>query len=893
MEGMTMNNPKHKTSSGDERAFIVKALQKMLEILLAHSEADFDDVMSNGIWQLAEAIDLDRVAVFRYIDFNGEMRLRQMYRWDKAEGGTTSVITGANELPQNKTIASWMGILSKNGYINTRISDLSGGERTFMSLFGIKAILVIPIFTHNKFWGIITLQDLYNDRLFNEDHIDLMCSASHLIANAIIRAEMTRNADDAIKELERREIIRSTLNEMALVFLSQNEATFKERMTVGMGLIVDKIRLDRVSVWRNSETPHGLLTSQIYCWEREGGGTVSPRPELQNVPVDQFTSSWKKILSGEIVLNGPVRLMNDPPAAFRRYGIVSAFLTPLYFDSEYWGFVIFEDMHYERFFDDDEIMRMAAFLCANAVIRDEMEREIKDALQQATAASKAKGEFLSNMSHEIRTPLNAIIGMTSIAESTDKTERKNYAIEKIKVASKHLLGSINDILDVSKIEAGKFELSPVEFNFEKILQRVVTVTNFKVIEKKQKLMVHIEKAIPRIMFGDEQRLAQVIANLLGNAVKFTPENGTIDINASFEGERDGICTIKIEVTDSGIGISREQQEKLFKPFQQAESSTSRKFGGTGLGLTISRSIVEMMGGRIWVESELGKGTTFVFTIQLQRVDDKTYKVPDWGGLRILAVDDDYVILDYFKKISERCGAVFDAVSSGGDALRLIEKNGPYGIYFIDFYMPDMNGMELTRILKERKDENAYVVMISGSEWGTIEAEAKNTGVDKFILKPLFPSNIVDSVNEFLGTGMTKELIAQSKPVDRFEGRRILLVEDVDINREIIITMLEPTLLEIESAENGRIAVEMFSGTPEKYDAIFMDVQMPEMDGYEATQTIRALDIPNAGNIPIIAMTANVFREDIEKCLEVGMNDHIGKPINIDEVLEMLRKYLPC
>ncbi|MDR0311879.1 MAG: response regulator, partial [Acidobacteriota bacterium] len=634
----------------------------------------------------------------------------------------------------------------------------------------------------------------------------------------------------------------------------------------------------------------GLFTSQIYRWYRNEGGTVSPRPELQNVPVARFSSSWEKILSGEAVLNGPVRLMGAPSKALKHYGAVSAFLTTLFFDGEYWGFVLFEDLHEERFFEDAQIMRTAAYLCAYAVMQDEMEREIKESVRQANTANKAKSEFLSNMSHEIRTPLNAILGMTSIAKSTENIERKNYAIEKIDVASSHLLGIINDILDMSKIEAGKFELSPIEFNFERMLQRVVTVTNLKVMEKKQKLMVYIDKAIPRLMFGDEQRLAQVITNLLGNAVKFTPESGSVDVNATYAGEKDGICTIKISVTDSGIGISPEQQAKLFQSFQQAESSTSRKYGGTGLGLIISKNIVEMMGGKIWIESELDKGASFIFTIRLQRIVDKSYTAPNWSGLRILIVDDDRVILDYFRKLSEQYGAVFDAASSGGDALRFIEENGPYDIYFVDFYMSDMNGMELTRILKERKDEKAYVVMISGNEWSTIEAEAKDTGVDKFILKPLFPSDIVDSVNKFYGAGAAKEESINSNTLaDKFDGRRILLVEDVDINREILITMLEPTLIEIDSAENGKIAVEMFSKTPDKYDAIFMDVQMPEMDGYEATRTIRALDIPNAPDIPIIAMTANVFREDIEKCLETGMNDHVGKPINIDEVLEVLRK----
>ena len=520
-------------------------------------------------------------------------------------------------------------------------------------------------------------------------------------------------------------------------------------------------------------------------------------------------------------------------------------------------------------------------------LRDE---QLSAAIEEVQIANQAKSAFLANMSHEIRTPMNAIIGMTSIAENTDRIERKNYAIEKIKDAAGHLLGVINDILDVSKIEAGKLELSSVEFSFENMLKRVVTVNNLRVIEKKQKLIVYIDKDIPGLLMGDEQRLTQVITNLLSNAVKFTPEGGTISITANRLEEKSGICTLQIGVTDSGIGISPEQQAKLFQSFQQAESSTTRKFGGTGLGLVISKNIVEMMGGEIWIESELGKGATFAFTIQMERLEDKAYSVPDLKNLSFLAVDDDLVILDYFIKIAERYGAVCHTAVNAENAIRLREENGPYSIYFVDYQMPGMSGMELTRILKEKDDEKAHVIMMSGLEWNTIEEEAKNTGVDKFLLKPIFPSNIVDSVNEYLGAGQSKDEI-DKETIDRFEGCTVLLVEDVEINREIVMTLLEETLLTIDCAENGRIAVEKFTKNPEKYDVIFMDIQMPEMDGYEASETIRSLDLPNAKDVPIIAMTANAFREDIEKCLSVGMNSHVSKPINFEEVLDMLRKYL--
>ena len=517
----------------------------------------------------------------------------------------------------------------------------------------------------------------------------------------------------------------------------------------------------------------------------------------------------------------------------------------------------------------------------------------------AEAASVTKSAFLANMSHEIRTPINAIVGMTSIGMSAGDSERMKYCFTKIEDASKHLLGVINDILDMSKIESGKFELSPQEFSFENMLRRVVGVVNFRIDEKNQKFDVHIDKNIPKNLIGDDQRIAQVITNLLSNAVKFTPENGSVILDTGLMDEENGIYKIKFTVTDTGIGISREQQTRLFKSFQQAESDTTRKFGGTGLGLAISKNIVEMMGGEIWVESELGKGSSFIFTIRLKKGEKpQGLLTPDVNieNLRILTVDDDPDVLIFFKELMQEINIYCDTAANAEDALAIIEKNYPYNIYFIDWKLPGIDGVELAKKLKDKSVKaaepgRAVVIIISAAEWNTIETEARKAGVDKFISKPLFPSAIVNVINECLGTNSARSEELLEDNIDIFADHCILLAEDVEINRDIVVTLLEPTGIKIDCAENGAEAVRMFVESPDKYGMIFMDLQMPEMDGYQATRSIRSLGVPEAKSVPIIAMTANVFREDVEKCLEAGMNWHVGKPIDIDEVIRQLKLYL--
>jgi CheY-like chemotaxis protein/two-component sensor histidine kinase len=460
----------------------------------------------------------------------------------------------------------------------------------------------------------------------------------------------------------------------------------------------------------------------------------------------------------------------------------------------------------------------------------------------------------------------------------------------------HLLGVINDVLDISKIEANKLELAPIEFNFERMLQKILNIINFRMDEKHQKFTINVDGKIPRFVVGDDHRLSKIILNLLSNAAKFSPEHGEIGLDISLTGEKDGICEIRVTVSDNGIGITPEQQAKLFRAFQQADSGISREFGGTGLGLSISKHIVELMGGTIWVESEPGNGSRFIFTVKVERSTKNLASMLAPGikreNMRVLIVDDEHTVCAYFSDLFGQIGLQCTTAANGFDACKTIEESGPYDIYFIDWRMPGMDGIELTRNIKAyAKGRPSVVVMISSADWAVIKDMALDAGVSKYLLKPLFSSAIIDCRNECLGLDTADGDENTEINTGKFAGKKLLVAEDVEINREILISLLEDTGISIDCAENGLEALDMVSAAPNKYDMILMDIQMPKMDGLEATRRIRALPMPNVTNLPIIAMTAHVFKSDIEECLAAGMDDHIGKPFDIDDVQKKLNKHL--
>ena len=528
--------------------------------------------------------------------------------------------------------------------------------------------------------------------------------------------------------------------------------------------------------------------------------------------------------------------------------------------------------------------------------KEEAERALFRAEQQA---NRAKSEFLSRMSHEMRTPMNAIIGMTKIAETTDDVPRLKYCLDTIGVSSRHLLRIINDVLDMSKIEAGKFELENVPMNIEKMLMKVFNIVIDNMEKKEQKFKVTLGKDLTLNYIADDLRLSQVLTNLLSNAVKFTPEGGTISLHAEEAGRDEQTTKVRFSVSDTGIGMTEDQISRLFNAFEQADGSVSRKYGGTGLGLVISKKIVEKMGGNIWVESEIEKGSTFFFDVVLERSSHQDTVIFDGirpEDIRVLIIEADDDIRRHFLNLTNKFGIHADTAESTDAALALVDEASSgareYDIVFLDYDMPGTSCIDFVNELSNRISKNTVIIITTYLEWSHIEDIALENNLTHYIMKPLFPSSILDAINEVVGDKLKKLDIKTDKTPDApdLSDLYVLLAEDVDINREIFITLLEDTQIKIDSAENGAIAVAMFRENPEKYDLIIMDIQMPEMDGYQATMAIREMGTPQAKNIPIIAMTANAFKEDVDRCIESGMNDHLAKPIDEKAVIEKIISY---
>ena len=699
-----------------KRDNLLSAVNRTASILLTVKDDEtFKNSLTESMKNIGIGVDVDCVEIWKNEMIDGELHAVIHHCWFGENIGYSVASQLTQTFSYNST-PNWERRLAQGECIKGPFYELSPEDQDFIRPFGLKSILAIPIFADGKFWGICCIDDYSKYRNFSDEEVGILRSCALFFVNALIRNEMVREMRKTSDELAFQKTTLQTVVDSIPDIVFCKDLNF--RYTLFNTVCIDFLGNEMSKVIGKDDYELGFPddVAQKMIWADK-----------------EILAGKKKLIYDDWVPSedGSVRYLETTKA-------------PLIRDGNLVGIV---------------------GMSRDITEKMQMEKTLQAALEQANAASKAKGDFLSNMSHEMRTPMNAIIGMTAIGKRTDDINEKDNALNKISDASTHLLGVINDVLDMAKIEANKLELAPVEFCFEKMLQNVATVTNFRIDEKQQKFVINIDEKIPEFIIGDDLRLAQVISNLLSNAVKFTSPGGTITLTAKLDAEINGDCELRIEIADNGIGISPCHQEKLFRMFEQADSGTSRQYGGTGLGLVISKRIVELMGGKIWVESQLGKGSCFCFTVKVQ----------------------------------------------------------------------------------------------------SVEASDKRRA---------------DRVDENLKLG-------------EFAGKKMLIAEDISINREIVIALLKGSALEIECAENGLEALEAVAADPKKYDIVLMDVQMPQMDGLEATRRIREILKAQDIRLPIVAMTANVFKSDIEACLAAGMDDHLGKPLNMEHVLTVLRKYLFC
>ena len=530
---------------------------------------------------------------------------------------------------------------------------------------------------------------------------------------------------------------------------------------------------------------------------------------------------------------------------------------------------------------------------------EETRQSLKDALEAANQASKSKGNFLSNMSHEIRTPLNAIIGYLTLARDEDVSREKLlHCLDNCDVASKHLLQIINDILDMSSIESGKLKIAHDEFNLKKEITDITTIFFQTAKNKGVEFETMVDNLTQEWVIGDQLRLNQVLMNLLSNAVKFTPEHGTVQLLIRQMNEDAEKVYVQFTVTDTGIGMSEEYMSRIFRPFEQEYAGTAKKFGGSGLGLSITNNLIHMMGGTITVKSRQNEGTAFTVTMYFEKTEKKheAIRIPaDYSRVRALIVDDKEEEGTYIKTMLKRCGVKSDSVTSGEAALKRIRSrmggDYSYDLCIIDWVMPEMDGGEVTRRIREQFGEKLPIIIATAYDITEFEDEAKAAGADRIIAKPLFQSTLFDLLVSVFGKYDPEAAGSGQQEKLDMSNVRLLLAEDNPMNMEIAVTMLEKAGITVDQAFNGQEAYDRFTAAPAgTYNMILMDVQMPVLDGYEATRKIRNSDHPDAKTIPIIAMTANAFAEDVAEALANGMNAHIAKPINYDKLFALLKKY---
>lgn len=699
------------------------------------------------------------------------------------------------------------------------------------------------------------------------------------------------------RELRKQRDLLHTINEMTTNLVTAAPDDFERAVHEAMRMIGQAADVDRLRIWRNYEENGKVWAGEIYQWAK------SPRweaPFIGKTTPDMIPFWWQTMLEHKPF---NLRVWDMPPEERKRLEeseVLSILSIPIFIRGHFWGFIGFDDCTVGRIFTqtEEKLLQSCGNIIVSTSLRTEMTNSLIEAREQALDSARAKSEFLSRMSHEMRTPMNAIIGMSIIAKKSKDSLKISDCLRKIETSSHQLLGIINDVLDMSKIEADKFEINNEEFDFEKMLRNIFTVMQVKFGEKRQTFRYEMAVLFTRYMIADELRLSQVILNLLSNAVKFTPEGGLIVLSVQKKNRTEDTSTLHIEVVDNGIGISEAAQHKLFQSFEQADGSITRQYGGTGLGLAISKRIITLMGGDIRVKSQVGTGSSFIFEVPVtwgKPLYSNAHPMTAKKGLRALVLDKEQYAIDHLRSMLTEFGIQTDTATDPSQAVESVaanEKAGrPYNIIITEWHMPLPDGLEAAAAMKRIIGDRPLIVMLPVFGGDGVVKEAGLHGISAFMQQPVLPSDIYNLLVQHAGKVMRPPPPPEEAQSINWSGKRILLAEDIAINREIVTELLADTGVGIDIARDGREAVNAFRNNPEKYDIILMDMQMPNLDGLSATREIRALGIPGAREVPIVAMTANAFKEDEQACLEAGMNGYLAKPVEVERLFQTLSTYL--